>query len=103
MDKELHIWMGEDYLENVDFNNLCLTFEGTELALNNMNDRVDTVQPHFCSTTYLTKGYRIFVHMLDAEVVEMKLGYINNCSKEIRIAHNLEKMLLSNCFGEATY
>ena len=103
MDKELHIWMGENYSGEVSLDDLYLTIEATEYALNKgVEDRIDTVQPHFCNTTYLVKGYRIFVHMLDDEVVEMKLEYINNCAKEIRVAHNLEKMLLCNCFGKAT-
>lgn len=98
MEKELHIWMGENYPNK---NDLFITLESTEKALNNNNQRVDTTQPHVCSTTWLVRGYKVFVHMLDGEVVEMKLGYIANNPKEIRVAHNLEKMLLAGCFGKS--
>jgi hypothetical protein len=99
MKKEIHIWMGENYPNR---NDLFITLESTELALNNNSDRIDTTQSHVCSTKWLVKGFRIFVHMIDGEVVELKLGYVDGCDREIRIAHNLEKMLLSNCFGYAT-
>lgn len=99
MNKELHIWMGENYPNR---NKLWITLASTEEALYNDCDRVDTTQTHVCSTKWLVKGYRIFVHMLNGEVVEMKLGQIGNDNREIRVAHNLEKMLLAGCFGEAT-
>jgi hypothetical protein len=98
--KELHIWMGENYPNR---NKLWITLESTEEALNNDCDRVDSTQTHVCSTKWLVKGYKIFVHMLDGEVVEIVLGSGNkHTNKEIRIAHNLEKLLLANCFGYAT-
>lgn len=99
MQKELHIWMGDNYINKDE---LFISFQATEKALLNDCNRVDTVQPHFCSTTWIVRGYKVFVHMLDNEVVEMKLGHINGHPKEIRVAHNLEKMLLANCFGYAT-
>jgi hypothetical protein len=98
MQKELHIWMGEDYPKNDTF--LSLAF--TDKALEDEHIIINTVQPHVCSTTWIVKGYRIFVHMLDGKTVEMKLGQIGDNPKEIRVAHNLERMLLANCFGLAT-
>lgn len=95
MQKELHIWMGENYSKE---NDMFISFDATEKALKNNCNRVDTVQPHFCGTEWILKGYRVFVHMLDDEVVEMKLGQIKNSSKEIRKSHNLEKLLLANHF-----
>jgi hypothetical protein len=97
MQKELHIWMGENY-PNKD--NLCISLEHTERFLQAGWEIVHTTQPHVCNTTWLLKGYRIFVHMLDGETVEIKFGEIKG--REIRVCHNLEKMLLANCFGKAT-
>lgn len=99
--KELHIWMDEDVFEKLGENKLCVTFDITEKALENSDNRVDTVQPHFCSTTWLVKGYRIFVHMLDEKMVEIKLGFMKDVGN-VRVSQNLEKMLLSNIFGYAT-
>jgi hypothetical protein len=96
MQKELHIWLGDDY----PFNRISFTLESTMKALHTNHIRVNTTQPHVCNTTWLVKGYRIFVHMLDGEIVEIKLGQC--CDREIRITHNLEKLLLANCFGKAT-
>jgi len=101
MKKELHIWMKDNYNKN-DSNNLFLTFYSTETALNSNIEIINTTQPYFCSTTWILKGYRIFVHMLDDKVVEIKLGYCEFADREIRKSHNLSKMLLSNVFGIAT-
>lgn len=96
MQKELHIWMGDNIPDN-----LCVTLHSTLFALNNNCKMINTTQSHVCSTTWLTKGYRMFVHMIDDEEVEIKLGHINNCDREIRLSHNLERLLLANCFGRA--
>ena len=40
--------------------------------------------------------------MLDGEEVEIKLGTSNkNTDRSIKVEHNLEKLLLSNEFGQA--
>lgn len=101
MEKELHIWMGINYRKHIKLEDMFITLEETERALNENKECIHTTQPHVCSTRWIVKGYRVFVHMLNNEVVEMKLGYINENMKEIRVAHNLEKMLLSGLFGQA--
>ncbi|MDD4779135.1 MAG: hypothetical protein PHT02_00830 [Tissierellia bacterium] len=50
----------------------------------------------------MIKGYKIFVHMLDNEVVEIKLGDMGKDFPEIRVSKNIEKMMLCNVFGYAT-
>ena len=97
-DKELHIWLSENYPINLD---LKLTLDSTEKALLKNHRIIHTVQTSVCKTCWLEKGYKIYVHMLDNTVVEMKLGYIQGYDKEIRNSHNLEKMLLANAFGKA--
>lgn len=97
MSKNLHIYMGDNYPKN---QKLLITLQATEKALNSGESEVHTTQPHVCSTRWLVDGYRIFVHMLDEEIVEVKLGNMNG--REIRVSHNLEKMLLANSFGYAT-
>lgn len=94
--KELHIWLCEPQSEK-----LITTLRATQDAINAGVDIIHTAQPHVCNTESLEQGYRIFAHMLDGAVVEIKLGYIDGCSKQIRREHNLEKMLLAGCFGRA--
>lgn len=99
MNKELHIWLSKIELGESDFP-LYITLNETLKALYNNACRVDTTQTHVCSTTWLVKGYRMYVHMLDGETVELKLGQC--CGREIKVLYNLEKMLLANVFGLAT-
>lgn len=95
--KEIHIWMCGGYpIEGTD----CDMYL-TSLSLQNENPIVHTTQPHFCSTRRFEEGYRLFVHLIDSSVVEIKLG-TNECTgREIKQTHNLEKLLLANEFGKA--
>jgi hypothetical protein len=98
--KALHIWMNNDIL---DMDVQHVTLDGTLRALNEQENIIHTTQPHVCSTTWLVKGYKIFVHMLDGEVVEITLGDNNkHTNRNIGVRHNLEKLLLANEFGKAT-
>lgn len=60
-----------------------------------------TTQTSACKTEYLELGYRIFVYLLDGTVKELKFGHIDGLNKDIRMAHNLEKMLISGMFGQS--
>lgn len=95
--KELHVHLSPFTLPQYFYTNLY----DTENALKNGEEIIHTSQTHVLSTTCLLNGYRIFAYMLNKEVVELKLGYIDKCCKEIRPTHNLEKMVLSGCFGKA--
>lgn len=96
--KELHVWLHSDYPKTA---NVLFTLDESMQALENNQSIVHTTQPHCFSTEWLTKGYRLFAHLLDGNTVEIKLGH-NECTpKEIRPAHNIERMLLANAFGLA--
>lgn len=100
--KELHIHlsMNPKLVEHINSGDAYLTLWGALKALKDDEEIIHTTQPHVCNTIYLLEGYKIFAHMLDGEVVEIKLGEC--CGREIRIAHHLENMLLANVFGLAT-
>ena len=61
---------------------------------------IHTVQPHFLSFDYLPA--RLFVHFYNEnhqeEVYEITLGSCEGTEKELRKAHNLERMLLAGSF-----
>lgn len=98
MIKELHVHMSSFTLPRYFYTSLY----DTEKALYDNEIMVDTTQTHVLSTTWLLKGYRIFVHMLDEEIVELKIGKQDNkLFPDIRVANNIEKMVLNNCFGFA--
>lgn len=92
--KELHI-----YLDKLPEEDIIYTFINAEKALLNNQQVVHTTQIHFCSTTWLVKGYRLFVHMPDEKIIEITLGYCGDVGREIRVGHNIEKMLLAGVFG----
>ena len=96
---ELHIWLGEPQ-PHCTIRTLT-NLQETQEAINKGAYVIHTTQPHVCDSSNLAKGYRIFAHMLDGETVEIKLGRIDNCEKQIRKEHNLAKMLLAGSFGKA--
>ena len=53
---------------------------------------------HYCTTLLFEWGYRIFIHPYKGETFELTLGACANTDREIRIGHNLEKMLFSGVF-----
>lgn len=59
---------------------------------------VGTIQVCTLSTSLFAKGYRIFVHDKPGSKFEITLGNCERTNREIRMGHDLEKMLLSGEF-----
>lgn len=91
MVKELHLWMKIN--PSLKHNILEITIPGTETALQE-RDIVYTTIPYYLNFDY---AERLFVHV-DDEVHEIKIGKTEGTDKEIRKAHNLEKMLMAGAF-----
>lgn len=71
-----------------------------------VNDRitlgkdVDTYQVICCTTDLFNKGYRIFIHETPASQFEITLGTCEGTTREIKMGHDLPKLILA---GEFTY
>lgn len=71
-----------------------VSFEETKRALNTGKKIIYTTQTYFLQTDRISEGYRLFIHA-PSEEFEIKLGGDNNWTeKEIRLAHNLCKLIL---------
>lgn len=91
---ELHI-----YLDKYPANTLHSYTETLE-ALENHQLVVNTTNTYFCKTEYIEKGYSLFIHFADGTKTQIKFGFNESCNKELRKAHNIEKMMYANAFGD---
>lgn len=92
--KQTNLLYYEDYIG---------TKRAIEKALESDKDEViHTTQTHFLSFKYLPA--RLFVHCYnksnedDEEIHEITLEHCEGTEKELRLAHNLERMLLAGSF-----
>lgn len=59
---------------------------------------VDTYQVICCTTDLFNKGYRIFVHETPASQFEITLGTCEGTTREIKMGHDLPKLILAGEF-----
>lgn len=94
---KLNIWLNESYPKDT-LHSLQSVFE----AIKNKRETIDTTNIFFCNMRYMELGYRIFVHMLDGECIEITLGTANkHTNRNITMFSNIEQLLLGNEFGHA--
>lgn len=78
------------------------TYRTTKLLIELESERIDTTQIVLCTTDLFRKGYRIFIHPTKGNMFEIKLGDNSPYTdKEIRMEHNLYKMLIAGTFNTA--
>lgn len=97
--KELHIWT---FVNHELGNRLLLTYDETLGAIMSEQSIVHTVIPQFCSSEYIDSGYKLFVHTLDRNKIEVKAGMETQSDRELTIDQDWTKLLLANEFGPVT-
>lgn len=59
---------------------------------------VDTYQLICCTTDLFNQGYRIFIHETPASQFEITLGQCEGTTREIKVGHDLPKLILAGEF-----
>jgi len=92
--KEIHFWFNPIYPESI-----LHSYFVTNDVINAGAEIIHTTQVICCTTELFRKGYRVFIHPLSGNVFEVKLGdNTPYTSKEIRMGHNLYKLLIAGTF-----
>lgn len=96
-DKKLHVWLKCPNYIHILGKDIYDDYIDTKSAIERGDKVIHTTQPHFLRFRY---GYRLFVHTdrNDANGHEITLGECEGTNKEIREAHNIEKMLFAGTF-----
>lgn len=96
MAKEFHLYL-DDY--EVTKESYCLhSYVATKKAIETGQYIIHTTQVALVGTYLIHAGYRIFIYPSVGKPFELTLGKCANTSKEIREAHNLEKLLVNGGF-----
>ena len=91
---EFHLWLVRPIHGDGYFLKTVLEIE----AAIKLKKDIDTYLVCMISTDLFNKGYRIFVHDDVHDKFEITLGSCDRTDRELRMGHNLEKMLLSGAF-----
>ena len=96
-EKQIHFFFG-NYID-ATAHSYVLTQHVIEAGVEN----IYTTQIVLCTTDLFKKGYRIFIHPVEGNSFEIKLGDNSPYTdKEIRMEHhNLYKMLIAGTFNTA--
>lgn len=77
--------------EKTDFF-VCMSYYGTTMAIDKNTPIILTTDMSSMSMDLIDQGYRIFLHQVGCEDIEIKVGDNDWTDKDIRMAHNIEKM-----------
>jgi hypothetical protein len=92
--KEFHLFLYDpvyDIIHHGYYATLWCIEEGFE--------KISTTQVILCTTKLFELGYRIFVHDLKG-IYEIKLGKNDCTNREIKMSHNLPKLILNGEFRQ---
>lgn len=103
LDKELYIFLDMAAITEAEIDKfeprdqIWVTVLDTEAAINKGINKILTTCTHFLSAKYMEKGYNIIV-LRGQQRISMADLLNNPEGREIRPAHNWEKMLYAGCF-----
>lgn len=90
--KTIHIWFNNNYPEETKH-----VYYDVAKAINNGKDEIHTTCCNFASFSY--KDYMIIIHPYVGEEFEVNVGYNKQADRELRVCHNIFKMLLAGVFS----
>ena len=93
--KEYHLYLGEVDKNTRDI--ICNSLHDIEV-LKKYGKTIHTEQIVSCTTELFTEGYHIFIHPFEGKEFEITLGDCERTSREIRMGHNLYKLLIAGTF-----
>lgn len=92
MSKEIHF-------NSVSYDdNTLITYDETLRAIKKEEPYIETVQMALLSTDLIKQGYKVFVRDADGEYEITLGGGCDRTAKELRIAHNIERMWKAGSF-----
>ena len=97
--REYHLYLGEVDKNTRDI--ICNSLHDIEI-LKKYGKTIHTEQIVSCTTKLFTEGYHIFIHPFRGEEFEITLGDCERTDREIRMGHNLYRMLINGVFGDVT-
>ena len=96
MEKEIHFYMNITKCD--ERSDMLYTFLDTKTAIENNQTEIHTTSiTNLGFADLLDDGYRIYLHK-DGKVLELSVGMKNIRGRDIRKAHNMEKILRSGFF-----
>lgn len=104
LDKEIYIFLDTAAIVEAEVDKLgprdqiCVTVFDTAAAIEKEVKKILTTCTHFLSARYMEKGYNIIILKGQQRIFMADLLNNNPEGREIRPAHNWEKMLYSGCF-----
>ena len=92
--KELHVFIYNPFNDNkYQHAAICMDYKTTEAAIERMDNFIYTTCTRVVTSDMIRKGYRIFIHLDEEKVNEIKIGENDWTDKEIRWSHRLEEFL----------
>ena len=92
--KEFHLFLYDPQYEIVHHG-----YYSTFLSIEEGDEKIASTQVILCTTKLFKLGYRIFVHDLKG-IYEIKLGKNECTNREIKMSHNLPKLILNGEFRQ---
>ena len=98
MEKEIHFYL--NLTSNDERSDMLYTFLDTKSAIENNQMEIHTTSITNLGFAYLLDAdYRIYAHK-DGKVLELSVGMKNISRRDIRKAHNMERILRSGFFDD---